>query len=70
MPHLRGPDRRDLLPGTYFWCRCPEGHGAFCKDHRACSNHLEFTMIERRQLDLCSCRKTRTPPVCDGTQCR
>jgi len=59
-----------LEPGTYNWC-----HSGRSRDQPFCdgSHHgtgitpVEFSLHEKKEVALCQCKQTKTPPCCDGT---
>lgn len=59
-----------LAPGDYAWCRCGDSQRApFCDDREGCAP-LRFSVKPRRNVEthwICGCRRTGTPPWCDGT---
>lgn len=62
-----------LAPGDYAWCACGDsGRVPFCEGRSGCTPQ-RFTVKTRRNVEtqwLCGCRRTQTPPWCDGTHNR
>ncbi len=59
-----------LEPGTYYWCACGRSKDQlFCDgSHKGTGNEpVAFEIDERKQVALCLCKHTATPPWCDGT---
>lgn len=64
----------ELAPGEYQWCGCGRAPSAFCDGTGlyACKA-VPFTVRPRKTVQtvwLCRCRRTRTPPFCDGSHNR
>jgi len=70
-PHIvdKKPFVTELDPGVYYWCSCGRSKNqTYCDGaHKGTDfNPVEFTLEERREVALCMCKHTNTPPFCDG----
>lgn len=60
-----------LDPGTYLWCSCGLSQDQpLCDDSHVgkCCEPVKFEITRAKSVKLCGCKRTRTPPYCDGNQ--
>jgi CDGSH-type Zn-finger protein len=66
----RRPIVVELEPGTYWWCACGRSENQpFCDEsHKGTEfSPVEFVVERKERMVLCRCKRTGTPPRCDGT---
>ena len=68
----KGPVTVDLEAGKeYVWCSCGlSGHQPFCDSSHFGTTHqdgVHFTPEKSGKAHLCMCKRTKTPPYCDGS---
>lgn len=66
----KSPNVLELEPGSYWWCACGKSqNGTFCDGSHKGSEFSPrpFQLDEKRQVAICRCKHTHTPPYCDGT---
>jgi len=70
----RQPILMTLEPGRYAWCSCGYSTKQPLCDHAHClptynttRTAYYFEVLEQREVKLCRCKHTSTPPFCDGT---
>ena len=62
------PAVMSLDPGIYYWCSWEVGDQPFLRGQRWNRfKPVEFTVDEKKEVALCQCKQTKTPPYCDGT---
>jgi len=62
-----------LEPGEYRWCGCDKSaKRPFCDTTQAeCSSaSVPFEIAKTRNVALCCCEHTNTPPFCDGSHAK
>jgi len=63
------PEVLTLEAGTYYWCLCGRSRDQpFCDgSHQGTGfEPVEFTVDETKEVALCMCKQTKTPPFATG----
>lgn len=71
-PKIAGkiPIKKELQPGTYFWCACGESKNQpFCDGSHKGTEFVpvRFEVEETKDNWLCACKHSSGKPFCDGT---
>lgn len=64
------PVEMELEAGVHFWCACGlSGHQPMCDGEHTGTGmrSKKFVLTEKTRVLLCNCKRTSTPPFCDGT---
>ncbi|MBN1825375.1 MAG: CDGSH iron-sulfur domain-containing protein [Candidatus Eisenbacteria bacterium] len=67
---FKKPINMKLEPGEYYWCACGRSSKQpFCDgSHKGTEfTPLRFEVKEAKWMNLCRCKHTGTPPICDDT---
>lgn len=62
-----------LEAGDHWWCACGlSDHQPMCDGAHKGTGHgpVKFTLDEPKTVALCLCKRTATPPFCDGSHAR
>jgi len=66
----KSPIKRELSPGTYWWCACGRSHDQpFCDGSHKGSGFSPVKYVAQAEATVvfCACKRSAKAPLCDGT---